>query len=58
MMVFIGLALFFISVYTVRYCSIDHHHRTVPDYIRAITLICGYAFFIVGMVDWIADFFI
>ena len=58
MMVFIGIACFFISVYTVRYCSVDLLQRTFPDYVRAISLIVGYAFFIVGMVDWIVDFFI
>ena len=58
MMVFIGLAFFCISVYVLRFCSIDHVHRTFPDFVRAITLILGYAFFIVGMVDWIVDFFI
>ena len=58
MMVFLGMFLFCSAIYLRRFCSVDYRERNFADYASSVSLIFGYSFFLVGMIDFLIDFFI
>ena len=58
MMMFLGIFLFCSAIYTRRFCSPDNVDRNFADFFSSISLILGYAFILVAVIDALVDIFI